>query len=463
MKSLQLIRYRLPLSYVALTVITIAILTGLTVFLINVYLVRQDDRRLAHEQPTTLPLFMNAEVNQSTVSCYQSEAGNLILHFEGTTLITPLQAEDILILQQPNANISEILDVIDTSSAQTLIDDPRNESSAQRVTCSATMPTLTDDDTQAVIGIVQPASPQVHSLFILRRAPWGWLAASLLTLLFATLIGWRTSTQLTLPLKSLVEATQQMAAGQLKVRAKVLQPDEIGILGQNFNHMAEEIERKINTLSIFLSDAAHELYTPITALRGSVELVRETGSEKALIRATEQVTRLETIVRDLLNLSRVEATRHDVPKSFDLQALIDEVIPAYASHAESAHIDLHFLLPGASLPFVGHRTQIRCVIENLLDNALKYTPAGGDVTLHCTQTHDDIGINVSDTGIGIPADDQPHIFERFRRGHNVGSTPGTGLGLAIVRAVVDAHQGMVTVTSSSSGTIVQLKFPHVRV
>ena len=117
-------------------------------------------------------------------------------------------------------------------------------------------------------------------------------------------------------------------------------------------------------------------------------------------------------------------------------------------------------IPEESLDIQGNETQLRQVITNLLENALKFTPAGGWISLSVEQTSDQVKLSVSDSGIGIPPEDLHHLFERFHRGRNASEYPGNGLGLAIVKAIVEAHQGSVAVRSEAmQGTLISVSLP----
>jgi signal transduction histidine kinase len=228
-------------------------------------------------------------------------------------------------------------------------------------------------------------------------------------------------------------------------------------LAHAFDEMARRVEETVETLRRFASDAAHELHTPLTALHTNLELMAgdETAApadaewRKYLNRAQVQLTRLETLTSDLLDLSRLDAGRGGVETEWQpvrLGALLREAGQRFASRAEQAGLTLALDVSPASTIVSGQAIQLRRMLDNLIDNALKFTPVGGQVTVGLQRTVEDTHIRlwVEDTGIGVPVEDRPHLFERFHRARNAAGYAGSGLGLAIVKAIVDRHQGQVT-------------------
>jgi signal transduction histidine kinase len=177
-------------------------------------------------------------------------------------------------------------------------------------------------------------------------------------------------------------------------------------------------------------------------------------------RALDQARRLESLADDLLDLSRIEAMSGDVhPEPVDVIALAHEIGEVYASRAEQQDIDFTLEMPSEALIVNGCPSQIQRLMSNLLDNAVKFTPAGGSVQFSLARVDRSVELIVQDTGIGILPDDLPFLFERFRRGRNTANYPGSGLGLAIVKAIADAHNGTAHVASWASGTRVTVSLP----
>lgn len=298
---------------------------------------------------------------------------------------------------------------------------------------------------------------------IINSVARGWLLASGVAVLLAMVIGWFISRSISMPLVALTTATTRMTHGDLTARASIKRRDELGTLGASFNAMADRIEGTVSALRRFVADAAHEIHTPLTALRTNLELIEE-GSNGATTsmayRALEQVERLEALANDLLDLSRLEAhTATFKEQAVDLAALVWEVSETYASRAEQADLEYVLDMPNDIAPVQGDCGQLRRVLNNLLSNAIKFTPAGGTIYVSLLQRGQQVELAVQDTGIGIPEEDLPHLFSRFRRGRNTANYPGSGLGLAIVKAIADAHGGTVQAANCAPGARITVQLP----
>jgi two-component system, OmpR family, phosphate regulon sensor histidine kinase PhoR len=203
----------------------------------------------------------------------------------------------------------------------------------------------------------------------------------------------------------------------------------------------------------FVANASHELKTPVAALRALAETLESAlpddpeAARGFVVRIGREAERLDALVRDLLDLSRVERGAL-AAEPVDLVGLAKEVAESHADRAEERRIRLRTeLLPGSSVR--GDRAQLGLMLSNLVDNALRYTAARGLVRIRLNSIDDKVMLQVADTGEGIPASELPRIFERFYRVDKARArrTGGTGLGLAIVRHVAESHGGTVTVES----------------
>ncbi len=315
-----------------------------------------------------------------------------------------------------------------------------------------------------LLGYVELSDAPAYAREALVSVTRAWGLASLLGVLLAAFVGSLVSSWLSRPLRALTDASDRMAHGDLHVRADVERGDEVGQLATSFNAMASRVEETVTSLRRFVADAAHEFGTPLTALQADLELAEaraQTADERRLVsRAMAQARRLEALASGLLRLSRLEArdALRD-PERLDLGALARHVADAVASRADQADVDLRLELPDAGVPVMGYADKLETAIGNLLDNALKFTPAGGTVVLGLRTEAGSARLWVSDTGIGIPPGDVPGLFQRFRRGRNAAAYPGSGLGLAIVRATMDLHGGSVRAESGDGGSRFELALP----
>lgn len=311
-----------------------------------------------------------------------------------------------------------------------------------------------------VLGFVELSQGPAYGRDILQSVFGGWLIASLVAVLLAGLVGWRASQRLVKPLLTLTAVTARMADGDLAARTAVQRQDELGTLGSSFNKMADQVEGTIITLRQFIADAAHELHTPLTALQTDLQTLRQTelepGQAVKIERAQAQAVRLQTLTNSLLDLSRIEAKTNGDSELVNLNQLLQETAELFASRAEQSDIHFDLTLPDVVLQVQGSPLRLRQAIQNLLDNALKFTPAGGAVAVTLAQQDNFARLTITDTGIGIPEEDVPHLFGRFHRGRNTADFPGNGLGLAIVQAIVVGMNGRITFHPLTPGTQVQL-------
>jgi signal transduction histidine kinase len=281
--------------------------------------------------------------------------------------------------------------------------------------------------------------------------------------LLAILVGLVVGQGLTSPIRTLGTAARRMSGGDLSARAHVRGNDEIGELAVQFNEMAAQLQTSFaelaaerDALRSFIADASHELRTPITALKTFVELLQGPAANdpraqaEFLAESQIQLERLNWITANLLDLSRLDAHLVDLNMDDHVAAdLIHAAVSPFRTAFQERQIALHLELGEETVPIHCDRSRIELVLTNLIDNALKYTPNGGAVTIGAAVTETETHLWVADTGDGIAPEDLPHIFERFYRGRGSASQiEGSGLGLAIVESVINAHGGRITVESA---------------
>jgi signal transduction histidine kinase len=322
------------------------------------------------------------------------------------------------------------------------------------------------DAEHRVLGYLVLSEGPAYGTDVVNNVARALVGAGGAAILLAALAGWFASRNLSQPLLALTEATGRMADGQLATRVEMNRRDELGSLAHSFNEMAHRIESMVTMLRRFVADAAHELHTPLTAVHTNLELAASEPDSarrlKFIERAQAQLARLETLTTSLLDLTRIEAnTNHDQRTPVDLVTVVRRLHEVYASRAEQAGLSINLDAPDQAVTLLANETQMMRVMDNLLDNAVKFTPEGGTVTLGLKQSEDAVQLWVQDTGIGIPAEDIPNLFSRFFRGHNVADYPGNGLGLVISKAIVEGHGGTITVESGRGGTRFSIRLPLV--
>jgi signal transduction histidine kinase len=328
-------------------------------------------------------------------------------------------------------------------------------------------------DSRYPLGYVELSAGQDFSTAALRTTRRAFLLAGAGATLLAVVVGLVMSQRLTSPLHSLQETASRMGSGDLSARAEFERHDEIGDLAVQFNQMADQledsfsqIEAERDALRSFITDASHELRTPITALKNFITMIQGPAADDPIIQSEflsesqDQIERLEWITHNLLDLSRLDGGLVEMDfASHDLGELMETAAAPFKTLAEDRQISLFIELPKESINLRCDATRLEMVLSNLLDNAFKFTPAGGEVALGTEQTAEVTRIWVRDTGAGIDPEDLDHIFDRFYRGrHN--STPGSGLGLAIAKSLIEAQGGQIIVESTpGEGARFIMEFP----
>jgi signal transduction histidine kinase len=323
------------------------------------------------------------------------------------------------------------------------------------------------------LGYVEISAGQDLSAATLETLQRSFLIAGGGAVLAAVLLGLWMSHRLTSPLRELKETTGKMAAGDLAVRSDYQYSDEIGDLSRQFNQMAEQLQKSFShiqserdTLRRFISDASHELRTPVTALKNFITLLQgpaagdNTARTEFLAGSETQIEQLEWITSNLLDLTRLDAGLEVLEiEEHEISALLEKSAAPFISRAESGHINLVVYSPDPAflIKCDGHRMEL--VLGNLLDNALKFTPPGGAIELGAEQTPQESTIWVRDTGIGIAPEELPRIFDRFYRGRQA-TSGGSGLGLAIAKSLVEAQNGLISAESTpGEGSQFTIRFP----
>ena len=317
---------------------------------------------------------------------------------------------------------------------------------------------------QAPLGYVE-LTAGVDFVSEAQRATWqSFLFAGIAAIILSGIAGLFMGHRLSTPVTQLMETTRKMSAGDLSVRANINDQDEIGELANQFNHMAaqlefnmKKVENERDTLHRFITDASHELRTPITALRNFIDLLQgaaandPAASAEFLAESKLQIDRLAWITQNLLVSSRLEGgliPMEMLPDS--VQDLIERMVVPFKLQAEEKSQTITVNLPEQNIEILCDQRYIETALSNLLDNAVKYTQKGGHILVSAEESHGIVRISVQDDGPGIHPYDLPHIFQRFYRGRN-NLSRGDGLGLSIVQSIAQAHGWRVKVENIPRG------------
>ena len=329
-----------------------------------------------------------------------------------------------------------------------------------------------------IVGYIQLSERPDYRSEVVGSLVHALVWAGLTAMAIASATGWFMSRNLTAPLRALGGVARRMESGDLSARAETERQDEIGELATQFNAMAERLEDSFQVLAEdrdalrgFVADAAHELRTPITALKTFNELLTEQGEADAAARgeflceSKAQIERLDWLTKNLMDLSKMDAGLLGLDVlEHDLGQVVHRALLSFRPQAKAAGIKLSGALPQGPVLVDLDVARVHQVLTNLLSNALKFTPGGGSVTVGMRTTDEHAAVWIQDTGLGIPREELPHIFERFYRGGQGRTRGGSGLGLAIVRGIVEAHGGQVWAESQpGEGSCFTFQLPRQRV
>ncbi len=317
---------------------------------------------------------------------------------------------------------------------------------------------------QNVEGVVQLSIP-LDEIQTRVRAMWltffsAGLALVILSLLASIILG----RQITRPLKRLTAAAHRLAAGDLSIRLEMNRDDEVGELAAAFDHMADEITHLLARERAFVANASHELRSPITSIQLRAELLERTRDaerrDRYLREIHQEADNLGRLLQQLLDLDRAQQGKPSQSTYVDLVPCIQKVTTLMEPLAQEAGLRMITELPAQLPPVRIDEGSCEIILRNLLDNAIKYTPAGGEVRVQARVVDQAVELVVADTGVGVPEKDLPHIFDRFYRVDKARNRRGAGLGLALVRELVHQHGGDVRAHASpGKGLTMVLRFP----
>lgn len=290
-----------------------------------------------------------------------------------------------------------------------------------------------------------------------RTLLYSLLAAALAATIAAALTSLFVARRITNPLKRMLDATRRISRGHYDERVPVGENDELGALSESLNTMAATLEATEQRRREFIADVSHELRTPLSTLRGYMEglmdgVVEPAEETWALLYA--EAERMRRLVDDLQQLSRAEARqltldRTPTPPREAARIAVESMLPLFAEKG----VELDDAIAGDLPRMLADRDRLVQVLTNLLNNALRYTPAGGRVILDAEGRGDEVLFRVSDTGVGIASEHLPHVFERFYRVEKSRSREGggSGVGLAISRALIESMDGRIWAESAGPG------------
>lgn len=290
-----------------------------------------------------------------------------------------------------------------------------------------------------------------------------WATGAALCLAF--LLSYILTSRVLRPLSQMTAITREVAAGNYSARAEVVTQDEVGDLGVAFNRMADSLEKIEQLRKTMVADVAHELRTPLTNLRGYLEALNDgvlPPSKETFQMLQEEILRLVHLVEDLQQLAKADAARAYLNRqNFSLIESLSRVVELYRAKFEDKGIAVTTEFSINTDQVNADRDKMLQAVRNLVENAWKYTPEGGSVSIFTERLPEGIKVVFANSGSGISRENLPFIFERFfkadpSRARDAG---GAGIGLSIVKELIEAHGGRVGAESSDSETRVWFVIP----
>jgi signal transduction histidine kinase len=289
-------------------------------------------------------------------------------------------------------------------------------------------------------------------------AVWGAIAVGVVTLLVGSLLAWRVAEGVLRPVRLVTGTALSISEGDLTRRIEVTGRDEVAALATTFNEMLDRLEEAFATQRRFVDDAGHELRTPITIIRGHLELLEDDPQERGrtLALVMDELERMQRIVNDLLILAKAEQPDFLDLDTVDVEALTTEI---HAKAAALASRDWRLERTGRGI-VVADRQRLTQAMMQLAQNAAQHTEDGGTIGIGSAVVDGETRLWVRDNGPGIPADQRERVFRRFSRGGGGRRSEGAGIGLAIVKAIAEAHHGRIELGSRpGSGSTFSIVIP----
>jgi heavy metal sensor kinase len=317
---------------------------------------------------------------------------------------------------------------------------------------------------QDQVLVLEVAQSMNHVANTMNQVRWALLISTLVALFLAVASGWILVRSTLSPVRKISRTAATIETGSdLKQQIGYSGPDdEIGELASTFDHMIEHLDKVFQSQRYFVADASHELRGPLTVIRGNLELLKRPMSEedhKESLQAIERESaRMSRIVDDLLLLAEVESGQTTQQQKVSLRKILSEEVERARSSAGKRKITIE---KQEDLFIMGDTQSLKQLLSNLLNNAIKYTPDDGIITVSLFRDGDYGFLEVTDNGIGIEPEHLPHIFDRFYRIDKARSraSGSTGLGLALVKSIAEQHAGSVVATSKpGEGTTFTFRF-----
>ena len=421
----------------------------------------QDLAYLASESQYN-PLTMTFGYSSTTKKYIEWKLQNLYSQYSSYCIIIDRTGRVLMYMDSSLLNDEEVLSTLNSAELSDTLSRVVAGEEVELVTRteSGTMftvaiPWMQDGRVMGAV-VIQTAAQAINASF--QRTLLPVLIAALAATALAVILFFWLARQMTRPLSQMALSANAMAHGNFSIRAPETGSRETRALAQAFNEMAVQMESLETSRREFVANVSHELRSPLTSIQGYLQGLRddtfpEEERKRSIAVALEETQRLSKLVSSLLSLSRIE--REDVAlniTTFDLNELVRRALIAQESQIEQKKIEVAVDFEVDPCPVRADRDQIIQVVVNLLDNAVKFTPEGGRISLTTRRAQDKAVFRVTDNGPAISAEDARHVFDRFYtadKAHTTGH--GTGLGLAICKKIIEKHGERIKLVPSDEG------------
>ncbi|MEN8905375.1 MAG: HAMP domain-containing sensor histidine kinase [Clostridiales bacterium] len=465
------IRKRLVGTYLLIIFLTVTFCETAIILSVKNYYENRVDRTI-EDYTSTAANFYNGYLSSTNI---ESNSGKLISNF----LNLPVQ---IQIINTKGKVIADSLHVtygttVSTPDVEMALNGKKGkfigrESEANEKILSHTAPLKSNNKIVGVVRFITSLEIMQNNINSIVK----YLILSGLIIIFIIfIISLYISNTITRPIQEVTVVSNKMARGELSVRAKKIYNDEIGLLADSLNHMAQEIEKSENLKNDFISSISHELRTPLTSIKGWIHTLMKTGPEETKILdrgmfiINNEADRLSDMVNELLDFSRLKSMEFSLSlKEVDINKLVLRVYDQMFPRAKRQGIEFKLDFPHEKECFlIIDERRILQVFINIIDNSLKFTPNGGQIIIK-TSIENQSGkkyyvVSITDSGRGIAKEDLPMIKNKFFRGRNTSDVSGIGIGLAISSELILSHEGFFDIKSClNKGCEVIFKLPFWR-
>lgn len=458
------IRFRLISTYLLIIWLTVVLVEFGVYSLINNYYITNIETILKSEQDMCVDLYEQLYHNQDLFSESEAIASKLIGYTKAQVQLIDVEGR-VLYDSIEQYKRGETIETSDVSMAleEGIGDWQGNIDTGEAV--FALSQSLMDGD--QVVGIIRFVTSLEESNGVVNQLMAVLLSAGVVIIIIVFLASLFMANSIIKPIQNLEDYAKEIAKGNYQKRIEIANNDEIGRLTENLNYMANELKRTETMKDQFIGSISHELRTPLTSIKGWIVTLRTDHSKDPILMdegysiIESETDRLTDLVNELLDFSKLQSHQLSVRREpMDIAELLDYVYKQMRPRAQRKQIDLSYKMPEGPVVIDGDYNRLKQVFINIIDNAFKYTPELGTISILCSGSSWCCRIEISDSGCGIDEEALPEVFNRYYQGEN--AVEGGGIGLTLCKEIVSLHGGTIEIESEKgTGTLVRVLLPIV--